>query len=203
MNNKTHWQNVYQTKQPEEVSWYQGKPQVSLKLIQQYAPEPESAIIDVGAGASMLVDFLIAKDYSDITLLDISEAALLTTIERHIGCTNKVQTIVGDITQVNLPQQYQLWHDRAVFHFLTEPEQQQAYKQQVSNHLVQNGIFILATFAPGGPEKCSGLPICQHDLESITALFGDSFELLHSESELHHTPWNAEQTFNYFVLQKR
>jgi len=199
MDMQRHWSNVYQQKESTSVSWYQDRPVLSLELIQRTEIKPDDAIIDVGAGASTLVDHLYGLNYRNITLLDISEESLNIARER-IGDKHDaaIQWIAGDITRLELPQHaYDVWHDRAVFHFLTDPEMRDRYVAQVKHALKPGGHVIMATFAPDGPTQCSGLDVARYDPNTMQHVFGDAFKLVYSTSEQHKTPWAAEQSFIY------
>lgn len=203
MNAQAHWTQVYQAKAATDVSWYQERPALSLDLIAQNGAQPDAAIIDVGAGASTLVDHLVASGYSDITLLDLSEAALDTARARLDGTAARLTWLAGDITTVTLPRQhYDVWHDRAVFHFLTDPAQREQYVAQVRHALKPGGHLIMATFAPDGPEQCSGLTTARYDANSLHAVFGSGFDLVSSTRETHITPWRNEQKFVYCYCRK-
>jgi trans-aconitate methyltransferase len=151
----------------------------------------------VGGGASALVDHLLARGYKNLSVLDISPAALNTARQRLGDSAQGVEWLDTDILTFAPSHKYMIWHDRAVFHFLTEESDLAAYKQALKNSLVPGGHFIIATFAVDGPKQCSGLIISQYDTASLTRIFGDTFELTHSEIELHRTPWNSEQKFLY------
>jgi 2-polyprenyl-3-methyl-5-hydroxy-6-metoxy-1,4-benzoquinol methylase len=196
MNTTSHWTQVYQAKSPNEVSWYQERPELSLAFIDRAHIARDAALIDVGAGASTLVDHLIASGYVDITLLDLSEAALNTARARLGAAAARLIWLVGDITSIALSQhRYDLWHDRAVFHFLTDPVQQEQYVAQVRHAVKPGGHVIMATFAPDGPEQCSGLNTSRYDAQSLHKVFGNGFELVNSARETHITPWGGEQKF--------
>jgi 2-polyprenyl-3-methyl-5-hydroxy-6-metoxy-1,4-benzoquinol methylase len=198
MSTKAHWENVYQSKAVDEVSWYRPHLDVSLRLIEEAAPDRRSAIIDVGGGEATLVDDLLAGGYSDVTVLDISRAAIEVAMARLGASAAAVRWITGDITGVELePARYDLWHDRAVFHFLTRPEDRAAYVRQVARAVRPGGHVIVATFGPEGPEKCSGLDVVRYDSASLHGEFGPKFRLLDSVTELHETPWGAPQQFMY------
>jgi 2-polyprenyl-3-methyl-5-hydroxy-6-metoxy-1,4-benzoquinol methylase len=198
MDIKSHWTQVYQTKAADEVSWYQERPALSLAFIDQAHIARDAAIIDVGAGASTLVDHLIASGHTNITLLDLSEAALNTVRGRLGAAAEQLTWLVGDITAIALPQQrYDLWHDRAVFHFLTDPVQRAQYVAQVRHAVKPGGHIIMATFAPDGPEQCSGLTTVRYDAPTLHSIFGGGFELVSSTRETHLTPWGSEQKFMY------
>lgn len=203
MDAKAHWTQVYQTKAVNDVSWYQEHPEQSLAFIRSTGIAPDAAIIDVGAGASTLVDDLIANGYRDITLLDISEPALDVVRSRLGETPAHISYLAGDITTIDLPHHhYDLWHDRAVFHFLTDPDQQRRYIEQVTHAVKPGGHVIVATFGPNGPEKCSGLTTARYDAESLHRVFGSHFTLTDSLMETHKTPWGSEQQFVYCYCRK-
>jgi 2-polyprenyl-3-methyl-5-hydroxy-6-metoxy-1,4-benzoquinol methylase len=198
MNTKSHWEGVYQSKSADEVSWYRAHLEQSLRLIERAAPLPRSAVIDVGGGESTLVDDLLIGGYRDMTVLDISQAAIDAARARLGTAAASVGWIAGDITQVKLPAaRYDVWHDRAVFHFLTEPGQRSAYVRQVAKAVKPGGHVIVATFGPDGPEKCSGLDVVRYDAGALHGQFGPKFQLLDHLTELHVTPWGATQQFLY------
>jgi len=200
---KAYWGQIYETKAVTDVSWYQPRPDLSLALIHAAETASDAAIIDVGAGASTLVDHLLETGYADITLLDISEAALDTARIRVGMVAARLTWLVGDITTIPLARHhYDIWHDRAVFHFLTEPLQKQRYVEQVFHAVKPGGYVIVATFALDGPEQCSGLPIARYDAASLHGAFGERFDLIDSTNETHHTPWGSEQRFIYCYCRK-
>lgn len=204
MESKEHWERVYQAKSPEEVSWYEPTPEKSLELIANAGITHEQAIIDVGGGASTLVDCLLREGFANVSVLDISASAIATAQQRLMGDANNVQWIVADITEVSLPaQSYDLWHDRAVFHFLTNPDDRQRYITLVNHALKPGGHIIVATFAPDGPARCSGLEVMRYAPEELHSVFGDNFTLMHSENEQHHTPFGTEQSFIYCYCIKK
>lgn len=198
MQSKEHWESVYASKSSTEVSWYQPHAEESLKIIKE-ANTPESAsIIDVGGGASTLVDDLLAHGYKNVTVLDLSGAALATARERLGDKADMVQWLVCNVLEAKLPElKYDVWHDRAVFHFLTSESDRRAYVQAVLRAVKPGGLVIVATFAKDGPERCSGLPVMQYDAEGIHAEFGDSFKMIGQGREVHHTPTGKEQNFVY------
>jgi 2-polyprenyl-3-methyl-5-hydroxy-6-metoxy-1,4-benzoquinol methylase len=214
MDSKTHWETVYQTKAAHEVSWYRQHLDKSLALIAQAAPDPNARIIDIGGGESTLVDDLIDRGYQHLSILDISQAAISqkregfandTTKQRLGEVSDRINWLVADITSADLPaQQYDVWHDRAVFHFLTLPAQRAAYVRQVLHAVKPGGHIIMATFGLDGPEKCSGLEIVRYDSASLQAEFGDQFQLLETSAELHETPFHTTQQFLYchFLVAK-
>lgn len=198
MTTKAHWEKVYQTKAVDEVSWYRPHLETSLRLIEDAAPDRDSAIIDVGGGEATLVDDLVARSYSDLTVLDISAAAIEVANSRLGASGVSVHWIAGDITAVDLEAaRYDVWHDRAVFHFLTSADDRAAYVRQVSRAVKLGGHVIVATFGPEGPEKCSGLDVVRYDAENLHGEFGPKFRLLDSVTELHETPWGTPQQFMY------
>ena len=195
-----HWQSVYGTKAPGDVSWFQERPDVSLALIEATGLSNEAAILDVGGGASTLVDHLLGLGHSSLAVLDISEEALQHAQGRLGFDADRVQWIASDVTRWRPGAPVDLWHDRAVLHFLTAREDQQAYADTLRASLKPCGWAIIAGFAPGGPLKCSGLEIVQHDANSLAELLGYEFELIETRDEVHHTPWGAEQAFRYHLF---
>jgi len=195
---KAHWEKVYQTKEPEAVSWYRAHLETSLALIERAAHSRSASIIDIGAGESTLVDDLLARGYKAITVLDVSETAFDVTKKRLGSLAKQINWIVADITQVQLePLAYDVWHDRAVFHFLISMEQRAAYIRNVANAVKNDGHVIVSTFGPEGPTKCSGLDVMHYDSESLHGEFGSRFRLVESSKELHRTPGGATQQFVY------
>lgn len=198
MTTKAHWENVYQTKAVDEVSWYRPHLEVSLGLIEHATPDTNLAVIDVGGGEATLVDDLVARGYSDVTVLDISSAAIEVAKGRLGAAAASVHWITGDITTVELEAaRYDVWHDRAVFHFLTSADDRAAYVRQVANAVKLGGHVIVATFGPDGPEKCSGLDVVRYDAENLHGEFGPKFRRLDSVTEVHETPWGTPQQFLY------
>jgi 2-polyprenyl-3-methyl-5-hydroxy-6-metoxy-1,4-benzoquinol methylase len=196
MDRKAHWENVYGTKAPDAVSWYRPHLETSLALVERAAAEHSAEIIDVGGGASTLVDDLLARGYKNLTVLDISQAALDVARKRLGSAGAGVQWLAGDVTEVALPAQaYDVWHDRAVFHFLTAAEQRAAYVRQVLYAMKRGGHVIVSTFGPEGPVKCSGLDVMRYDAEALRAEFGARFRLVESSKELHQTPFGTTQQF--------
>ena len=197
MSDASHWDSVYARK-GDDVSWYRPTLQRSLAIIDKLELPSHPAAIDVGAGASTLVDDLLGRGFS-MTVADLSDTALAAVRERLGQRAAGVQFLVGDITELELPQSaFDLWHDRAVFHFLTAPGAREAYLRQVRKALRPGGHVIVATFAPEGPEQCSGLPVMRYDEQSLHATFGaQDFRKLGHEREAHRTPWGSEQEFVY------
>ncbi len=198
MDNKRHWEKVYDTKAPEAVSWYAPHLETSLNLIHQASTDKSSAIIDIGGGESTLVDDLLFEGYEDISVLDISQKAIDVARARIGERADTVHWYCADITQATLPQNYfDVWHDRAVFHFLTEEAQRASYVEQVMRSVKHGGYVIMSTFGPEGPEKCSGLDVVRYDSENLHEQFGKTFKLIKSSTELHQTPMGATQQFLY------
>jgi len=198
MGMKTHWENVYKTKAPDQVSWYRSHLEISLALIERAAASKSASIIDVGGGQSTLVDDLSARGYEDITVLDISQTAIDVTRERLKAAAERVRWVTADITKVELdPHAYDVWHDRAVFHFLTSPDLRVAYVEKVARAVKAGGHVIVGTFGPEGPTKCSGLEVMRYDAESLHDQFGVRFRLVDSCKELHPTPFGTTQQFLY------
>ena len=203
MNAKIHWQHIYEAKVPTQVSWYQEHAQFSLQFIQKTGIQRTGHIIDVGGGASTLVDDLVTAGFQHITVLDISATALQLARERLGARAVDVNWIEADITRADLPHQaYDVWHDRAVFHFLTQPSDRQRYINTVRHAVRTGGHVILATFAPDGPDRCSGLDVVRYSPESLHGEFGESFELVESSRETHRTPFGTEQKFVYCYCRK-
>jgi SAM-dependent methyltransferase len=198
MDSQTHWDRIYNEKAPNAVSWYRPHLEISLDLIKKLAPEVTAAIIDVGGGESTLVDDLLAHRYHDITVLDISQTAIDANRKRLADLSNRVKWFVGDVTRIDLqPAVYDVWHDRAVFHFLTAPTDRAAYVRQVAHAVKQGGHVIVSTFGREGPTKCSGLNVVRYDSESLHNEFGVHFRLLGSTKEAHQTPFGTTQQFLY------
>ncbi|WP_395694400.1 class I SAM-dependent methyltransferase [Piscinibacter sp.] len=200
---REHWETVYRTRPTERVSWYRDHLERSLQFIEAAALPRDAAIIDVGGGASTLVDDLLAAGHSKLTVLDLSEAALNAARQRLGERAQRVDWRVGDITQVALPRHaYALWHDRAVFHFLTTHEEREAYVAAVLHAVKPGGHVIVATFAEDGPLKCSGLPVMRYSAAGLHAEFGAPFALLQQEGEEHHTPRGTVQKFIYCLCRR-
>lgn len=199
---KTHWQNIYRKKSPLDVSWYQKKPELSLKLIQNSGLSKNEAIIDIGGGSSELVDYLQKDGYTNLSVLDISKNALDSARMRLGNIAENISWFETDITEFSPPHQFSIWHDRAVFHFLTRKEDRNSYVQVLKKALKPGGHFIIAAFAIGGPEKCSGLDIIQYDSAKLIAELSGDFELIEETGEVHITPGNKEQKFIYFRFIK-
>lgn len=194
---KAHWEQVYSTRRPHEVGWYQAYPDLSLKLIAGTGVGKEAAIIDVGGGASCLVDELLAAGYRDLSVLDISAAALAAVKSRLGDKAATVEWLESDITRFAPPRQYQIWHDRAVFHFLTEAADRQRYLDAVRTALPPGGHLIVATFALDGPAQCSGLDVVRYSPESLRREVGEGFEVVESFAGTHITPSMGQQSFTF------
>jgi 2-polyprenyl-3-methyl-5-hydroxy-6-metoxy-1,4-benzoquinol methylase len=192
-----HWQSVYTTKAENEVSWFQENPATSLRLIRDAAASSGSAIIDIGGGASRLVDALVAQGFRALTVLDISAAALEAAKTRLGPSSADVDWITADVTTWMPIKTYDIWHDRAALHFLTEAADRNAYIDRLKSAVAPRGQVIIGTFALDGPEKCSGLPVQRYDAKSLSDALGSSFELADSFREAHHTPWGAVQHFQF------
>jgi SAM-dependent methyltransferase len=199
---QSHWQNVYQTKGERDVSWFQETPTISLDLILATGVGPDASIIDIGGGASRLVDALLADGFRAVTVLDVSAKALATSRERLGPRAGSVSWIVADVTAWRPDKSYDFWHDRAAFHFLTDPGDRIAYAACVRNTVRPGGHVIIGTFAPDGPERCSGLPVVRHDAASIGKVLGPSFTLIESCRHDHQTPGGTLQRFQFSRFQR-
>ncbi|HQS58820.1 MAG: SAM-dependent methyltransferase [Gallionellales bacterium 35-53-114] len=198
MDRKQHWEQIYTTKVSDSVSWFQEHADQSVRLIHNTGLGKDAAIIDVGGGASKLVDDLIAEGYADLTVLDLSASALTVAKQRLGKQAGVTHWIEGDITCAELPlHRFDIWHDRAVFHFLTDAADRQAYVEQVMRAVRPGGHVIIATFGEDGPKKCSGLPVMRYRPETLHAEFGEAFHLVRHEKEAHNTPSGAVQQFVY------
>jgi SAM-dependent methyltransferase len=198
MDTQSHWDKIYQKKAPNEVSWYRPHLEASLSLIEQTATGPSASIIDVGAGESTLVDDLLSRGYSDLTVLDISQSAIAVSKERLGDAAERVRWLVADITQTALePAAYDVWHDRAVFHFLTSESDREAYVRSVVHSVKRGGHVIISAFGPEGPTHCSGLEVVRYDADSLHAEFGKNFRLVSSSRQMHETPFGTTQQFLY------
>ncbi len=199
---KEHWQNVYQNKKPNETSWFQEQPTVSLNLIRKTNLDHEQSIIDIGGGASILVDKLFDEGFKNLTVVDISEKALDYAKERLGKQSQGITWIAADITEHNFQEQYHLWHDRAVFHFMIGKEAKERYKQNLNEALLIGGYLIIATFALDGPNKCSGLEVERYDTKKLQIELGAQFSLLQSIENEHQTPLGTKQKFTYCLFVK-
>ena len=197
-----HWENVYTTKGEKEVSWFQENPAPSLELIESTGLSAGAAIIDIGGGASRLVDELLARKFRRLTVLDLSEAALGAARKRLGDNGTGVQWVIADVTKWEPTETYDLWHDRAAFHFLTDGADQSAYVDRLKKAVKPGGHVIIGTFAPDGPERCSGLPIMRHDAITLGRLLGGDFILMDTRRHDHVTPWNAVQRFQFSTFRR-
>ena len=203
MQSKVHWENVYSTKAADEVSWFQSHAERSIKLIRDAGIPPTASIIDVGGGASTLVDDLLATGYEDITVLDLSGEALATARSRLGARASEVRWLEANILEIALDAHaYDVWHDRAVFHFLTTAAERHRYVRAVLRAVKPGGLVIVATFAEDGPTLCSGLPVMRYNASELHAEFGEPFVLLGHEKESHHTPGGNEHKFVYCFCLK-
>ncbi len=203
MNRKQHWNQIYQSKKPEDVSWYQHRPEFSLSLISSSSLSKDIKIIDVGGGASTLVDCLFDAGYTHLAVLDISGIALAHSRTRLGVKAASVEWFESDVTSFKPPHHFDLWHDRAVFHFLTDANDRRRYVETLLQTLVPGGIAIVSTFALDGPSKCSGLNVMRYDEQSIVAELGPEFTLQEVCRETHITPWKSKQHFVYFRLKRQ
>lgn len=203
MDKKAHWEKIYSTKSHKEVSWFTEHVYSSLELIHKTGINKDEAIIDVGGGASTLADDLLNEGYRDITVFDISGSALAIAKERLKEKSSQVQWIEDDILNSDFGgKKYDLWHDRAVFHFLTSEEEREVYKEKVHRHLKQDGFLLISVFADDGPLKCSMLEIKRHSEKDVVDFFGNSFSKIFEERMVHITPSNIEQKFVNVILKK-
>ena len=200
MDNKKHWENIYQIKEIDGVSWYQKVPVESLQLIKKYSISNSDKIIDIGCGKSFLADNLLELNYTNISLIDISSNALKEVKYR---LQNKsINFIETDILNFNSNDKYDIWHDRAVFHFITDREGIKKYISLCNEYINKEGVLIIGTFAEDGPLKCSGLEIKRYSVDQISDLFKETFELVESFNMLHKTPFDTEQSFLFCILRK-
>lgn len=197
-----HWQGVYSSKAETEVSWFEQDAALSLALIEGTGLGRDGIVIDVGGGASRLVDALLARGQAGVSVLDISAEALAVARRRLGAQADAARWIVSDITAWVPDRAYDLWHDRAAFHFLTEPADQQAYRDVLDKALKPGGHATIGTFAPDGPEKCSNLPVARHDAASIGRILGPGFKLVETLRHDHRTPWDSVQKFQFSIFRK-
>jgi len=198
METQAHWERIYGTKGPEETSWFQPHLQTSFDWISDATEHKSASIIDVGTGESTLIDDLLGAGYRDITVLDVAWTAIKKLQERLGSAAQSVNWLIGDVTKIALPVcVYDLWHDRAVFHFLTQAEQRAAYVRQLASALKTGGQVVMATFGPEGPLKCSGLDTMRYDAKSLALELGPDFQLVRSSTVSHQTPFGTTQQFLY------
>ncbi len=196
-----HWHQVWATKAPEDVSWYQSTPSVSLQLLRNAGVGAGSRVIDVGGGASPLAAFLIALD-AEVTVADVASEAVHQARVRMGDAAGRVNWLVADVARDALGGPYDVWHDRAVFHFLVDEEDREAYRRQMLQNVPIGGHAVVATFAPDGPETCSGLPVRRYSEEQLAAAFAPEWESIAGQREVHVTPWGAPQPFTYVLLRR-
>lgn len=204
-----HWDTVYGSRSIDDLSWFQRRPSTSVRLLTSVCP-PSAAVIDIGAGASTLVDALLDAGWSDVTVLDVSATALSLVRDRVAGPvadppsdrTGAVSFVVADVLSWQPERAYDAWHDRAVFHFLTRPDQRELYVARAAGAVPAGGVLVLGTFAADGPTRCSGLPTARYDARDLAAVFEPGFRLEHSEREEHVTPGGVVQPFTWAVLRR-
>lgn len=199
---KTHWERVYSTKAETGVSWHQDEPRLSLELIEAVAPAEGGRIIDVGGGASVLVDRLLELPFREIAVLDLSETALGKAKARLGGRAERVRWIVADVTEAPELGTFDVWHDRAVFHFLTDAEDRRSYVELARKTVPGGGHLVMATFADDGPKRCSDLDVCRYNARSLASELGEGFSLVREAGETHTTPWGSTQAFLYAVFRR-
>jgi trans-aconitate methyltransferase len=199
---REHWEEIYRTRPADGVSWYQPTPEPSLRALGQLAVPATAALVDVGGGASSLVDQLLARGWVDLTVLDISAPALEVARARLGAAADAVRWVVADVTAWRPEKTYAVWHDRAVFHFLTAPEQRAAYRAALTAGTAPGSAVIMATFAPDGPERCSGLPVQRYAAAALAAELGPAFALVRDWREEHRTPSGGRQWFQWCVLRR-
>ena len=197
-----HWEDVYGAKAVTDLSWFESEPTVSLDMIGRFAG-PGASVIDIGAGASLLADRLIARGHTDVAVLDVSSKALETVRDRFAGAHDSPQFVVADVTTWQPPRTWDVWHDRAVFHFMVTQEMRDGYVRAMAAAVRPGGHAIVATFSPEGPEQCSGIPVVRHSADDLAARFSGAFDLVEHASHVHTTPWGADQSFTWVVLRRR
>ncbi len=202
--NREHWESIFRARAPAEVSWYRPHLERSLRFIDDAGLSKRAAIIDVGGGASTLVDDLLARGYERLTVLDLSPTAIAQAQARLGAAARSVTWLVGDVTRVALPRRhFDFWHDRAVFHFLVEGSARRRYVAAARRALKPDGHILIALFGPSGPERCSGLPVVRYDAEGIRDQLGTGFRMVGADEEVHRTPSGAEQAFVYCLCRRR
>ncbi len=201
MSTKKHWETIYTTKAPQEVSWTEEIPQTSIDLIAKFKLPKFAKIVDIGGGDSLLVDYLLALGYTNITILDISQSAIERAKKRLGEKSLQVKWIVSNILDFTPPESYDLWHDRAVFHFLTRKEDIETYKARLTQ--TETSHVVLGTFSKKGPLKCSGLPITQYSIEDINTTFSPQFQIIEAFNQDHITPFDTAQSFTFARMTKK
>lgn len=201
-NRKEHWENIYQTKSMDEVSWYQPKPETSLDLVEKFNLPKTAKIIDVGCGDSFFVDYLLELGFQNITVLDISEAAIDRAKTRLGEKAILVEWIIEDVANFQPAEKYDFWHDRAAFHFLTDEEDVEKYVDTVSKYVENEGFLVVGTFSEQGPKKCSGIDITQYSENSLKKIFDQDFENIKCFTIDHKTPFDTIQNFVFCSFRK-
>lgn len=202
MDRQRHWETIYAGKPADEVTWYQAHPEISLGLIDRVTADRSRPVIDIGGGASTLVDHLLDAGYGDVEVLDVAQSAIDAARKRLGPRADAVAWTAADITRWRPDRRYAVWHDRAVFHFLTEAADRRAYVATLDAALEDDGHLIIATFALDGPEKCSGLPVVRYDAAKLSGELGPGFSLVDETREVHHTPLGRTQSFAYFLFRR-
>lgn len=198
----SHWEGVYSEREDTQLSWHQDDPSISLELCELAGMQSASSVIDIGSGTSRFAARLIEKGLSDIAVLDVSQSALDRS-RRQLGpVSERIEWITADVTNWSPDRSYDLWHDRAVFHFLVNAEDRVLYRDRLCRCLLPGGHAIIATFPPDGPEKCSGLPVLRYDPEALRKELGEDFTLIAHRRHMHHTPWGSAQPFQFSLLRK-
>ncbi|RLD40545.1 MAG: SAM-dependent methyltransferase [Bacteroidetes bacterium] len=203
MNRKQHWETVYETKADQEVGWFQENPEISLKLVEKYAPVKDASFIDIGGGNSFLSKHLFNQGFSNLTILDISAKALERSKSRFVINTEGLNWIESNVLDFSTESPYKTWHDRAVFHFLTSEYEIDKYADVAAKNIVSGGFLILATFSLSGPENCSGLPISQYSEKKFCCVFNDKFDLIECFEDVHTTPSGNPQNFIWAVFKRK
>lgn len=202
-NNKSHWNKIYEEKNSTEVSWYEPMPETSLKFIAECKLDKNSAIIDIGGGDSSLVDFLLAKDFTDITVLDVSKKAISRAKARLGDRAEQVKWIISDVLDFVPERKYDLWHDRAAFHFLNEEGQVKKYLEVLEEAVDTGGFVVMSTFSEKGPDKCSGLEVKKYSISNLISLFSESFNMMSCKNVDHRTPSGSVQNFSFCSFKKK
>ncbi len=200
---ESHWEQIYRQRAVDSVSWYQQSPTVSLELLDAVGARPDEPVLDVGSGASVLVDALLDRGFSDLSVLDVSASALDLSRSRLGVRAGTVHWHTADVLEWRPERHYSLWHDRAVFHFLTQASERERYVSTLKSALRPGARVVVGTFSVDGPEKCSGLPVQRYDADGLAGTFGDAFELLEQRREEHHTPRDAIQVFTWVAMRLR
>jgi 2-polyprenyl-3-methyl-5-hydroxy-6-metoxy-1,4-benzoquinol methylase len=203
MRQKQHWEKVFETKTDSEKSWFQSYPETSVQFIKELNIAKDAAIIDVGGGDSYLVDALLQEGYRDITVLDISEKALQNAQKRLGKNADKVKWIQSDVLHFHPVKKYDCWHDRAVFHFVTDNHEINNYKDQIADSVREEGKLIVGTFSEKGPEKCSGLPVHRYSQQQLADTLSENFRKIKCIEEIHETPFKTKQSFTFCSFQKK